>query len=125
MPPREALYEKLNSRCAQMFATGLIEEVRQILDRGWPASAKPFESHGYRQALQILSGELTPEQALIEAQTNTRRYAKRQMTWFRKESGVEWLCGFGDDPVIQQTAIDQIRLFIAPGVSAGTISVKD
>ena len=79
-------------------------------------------THGYRQALQILSGELTPEQALIEAQTNTRRYAKRQMTWFRKESGVEWLCGFGDDPAIQQAAIDQIRVFIAPGVSAGTIS---
>jgi len=126
MPPRDALYERLNSRCAQMFATGLMEEVRRILDMGWPTSAKPFESHGYRQALQILSGELTPEQAVIEAQTNTRRYAKRQMTWFRKEPGVFWLAGFGDDPAIQEAAIDQVRLFIAPSVSVGTISgVKD
>jgi tRNA dimethylallyltransferase len=108
-PPRDALYQRLNSRCERMFAAGLIDEVKAILAMGWPASAKPFESHGYRQSLQILSGELTMEQALVEAQRNTRRYAKRQITWFRKEPGIEWLSGFGDQPSVQQAAIDHIR----------------
>lgn len=106
-PPREKLYERLNNRCRRMFQEGLVEEVERILDMGWPQSAKPFESHGYSQALQMLRGELTPEQALVEAQRNTRRYAKRQMTWFRKEPAVEWLAGFGDDPAVQQAAIDR------------------
>jgi tRNA dimethylallyltransferase len=108
-PPRDALYRRLNTRCERMFAAGLVDETKRILDMGWPASAKPFESHGYRQALQIIRGELTPEQALIEAQTNTRRYAKRQLTWFRKERDVEWLTGFGDHPSVQCAAIDRVR----------------
>jgi len=108
-PPRAALYQRLNSRCERMFAAGLVEEVTAILAMGWPASAKPFESHGYRQSLQILSGELTLEQALVEAQRNTRRYAKRQITWFRKEPGIEWFSGFGDQPCVQQAAIDHVR----------------
>ena len=111
-PAREALYERLNTRCQQMFAAGLVDEVKRILAMGWPASAKPFESHGYRQSLQILSGELTLEQALIEARRNTRRYAKRQITWFRKEPGVQWLSGFGDQPCVQQAAIDLVRRHI-------------
>jgi len=111
-PPREALYERLNTRCERMFAGGLVEEVKRILAMGWPESAKPFESHGYRQSLQILRGELTLEQAVVEAQRNTRRYAKRQVTWFRKESGVDWLTGFGDQARIQQAAIDLVRAFL-------------
>ena len=111
-PPREALYERLNTRCERMFAGGLVEEVKRILAMGWPESAKPFESHGYRQSLQILRGELTLEQAVVEAQRNTRRYAKRQVTWFRKESGVNWLTGFGDQARIQQAAIDLVRAFL-------------
>jgi tRNA dimethylallyltransferase len=106
-PPRNDLYERLNNRCQRMFAEGLVEEVKCILAM-WPESAKPFESHGYAQVLQILRGELTPEQALLEAQRNTRRYAKRQMTWFRKEAGVEWLAGFGDEPAVQQAAIERV-----------------
>ena len=107
-PRREELYERLNKRCRQMFQEGLVEEVKRILDMGWPESAKPFESHGYAQVLQMLHGELTPEQALLEAQANTRRYAKRQTTWFRKEPAVEWLAGFGDEPAVQQAAIDRV-----------------
>jgi tRNA dimethylallyltransferase len=107
-PPREELYERLNNRCQQMFQEGLVEEVKQILDMGWVESAKPFESHGYAQVLQMLRGELTPQQALVEAQRNTRRYAKRQITWFRKEPAVEWLAGFGDDPGVQQAAMDRV-----------------
>jgi tRNA dimethylallyltransferase len=108
-PPRDKLYERVNARCRRMFAEGLMEEVKRILDMGWPESAKPFESHGYAQVLQMLRGEMTQEQAILEAQRNTRRYGKRQITWFRKEAAVEWLTGFGDDPAVQQAAIDRVR----------------
>jgi tRNA dimethylallyltransferase len=111
-PSREELYARLNNRCQRMFQDGLVEEVKGILDMGWPASAKPFESHGYAQVLQMLRGELTPQQAIFEAQRNTRRYAKRQVTWFRKEPAVEWLAGFGDDPAVQRAAIDRVCQFV-------------
>jgi tRNA dimethylallyltransferase len=111
-PPREALYERLDLRCARMFDSGLLDEVRQILARGFSPGAKPFESHGYRQALQMLQGELTAAEALYYARRNTRNYAKRQMTWFRKEPGIEFLHGFGDDPAIAQTAIERVRVFL-------------
>jgi tRNA dimethylallyltransferase len=108
-PPRDLLYRRLDLRCGRMFAEGLIEEVQGILDKGWLPSAKPFESHGYRQALQILQGEMTYDHGVLEARTNTRHYAKRQVTWFRKEPDVQWLYGFGDDPRMQQAAADLLR----------------
>ena len=61
---------------------------------GFPPTCKPFESHGYKQALQLLQGELTPKEAVFYAQRNTRNYAKRQMTWFRKEADMVWFKGF-------------------------------
>jgi tRNA dimethylallyltransferase len=94
MPDRDSLYQSLDARCAAMFEGGLIEEVKSILAMGFPAACKPFESHGYKQALQLLNAELTPKEALFYAQRNTRNYAKRQMTWFRKESGMIWFKGF-------------------------------
>src|SRR5207248_1950293 len=99
----------------QMFHTGLIEEVRGILAHGFSASAKPFESHGYRQAIQHLNGELSLDQAIFYAQRNTRRYAKRQMTWFRQEPGIEWFTGSGGDPQMQQSILDRVRAFINLG----------
>ena len=96
-----------------MFAGGLLEEVQAILGRGYPGSAKPFESHGYRQAIQFLNGELNLKQAVFYAQRNTRRYAKRQMTWFRQESGIEWFQGFGDQPEIQRAVIERARGFLS------------
>jgi tRNA dimethylallyltransferase len=108
-PPRDVLYRRLDLRCGRMFAEGLLGEVEGILNKGWSPSAKPFESHGYRQALQILRGEMTLDQGILEARTNTRRYAKRQVTWFRKEQDVQWLSGFGEDPGIQRAAADLLR----------------
>ncbi len=107
-PPRDELYRRLDQRGEQMFQSGLIEEVRGILARGFPASCKPFESHGYCQAIQFLNGELSLKEATFYAQRNTRRYAKRQMTWFRQERGMEWFSGFGDDERIQQTVVDRV-----------------
>jgi tRNA dimethylallyltransferase len=112
-PDREALYQRLDRRCHQMFEEGLTAEVRRILDLGFAPTSKPFESHGYRQALQQLRGELTPTEALSYAQRNTRRYAKRQMTWFRQEPATDWLHGFGDDAPIRQAAADRVATFMA------------
>ena len=115
LPERDALYERLDLRCAKMFEGGLIEEARHILSLGFPTTAKPFESHGYKQALQLLAGELNPREALFSAQRSTRQYAKRQVTWFRRERGLEWLEGFGDAPDIRETALARVAAFLASG----------
>jgi tRNA dimethylallyltransferase len=96
-PERDVLYRGLDARCAAMFEGGLVEEVRHILSLGFAAECKPFESHGYKQALQLIRGELSPRDAVFYAQRNTRQYAKRQITWFRREQGLLWLRGFGQD----------------------------
>jgi tRNA dimethylallyltransferase len=111
-PDRDELYRRLDERCGLMFAAGLVEEVQRILDRGFPMEAKPFESHGYRQAVQMLRGELNEKEAIFYAQRNTRNYAKRQMTWFRKEPGMEWLKGFGGETHIQDEALVRARQFL-------------
>ena len=103
-PEREELYRRLDARLDAMFAGGLQNEVRSILDRGFPETCRGFESIGYKQALQLLKNELTLQEALFYARRDTRRYAKRQMTWFRQEPGVEVLRGFGDDPAILRLA---------------------
>jgi tRNA dimethylallyltransferase len=104
LPDRDALYPKLDARCAWMFENGLVEEVQGILAMGYADTCKPFESHGYKQSLQLLKGELTASDAVILAQRNTRHYAKRQITWFRREPGMEWLRGFGADDTIAARA---------------------
>lgn len=111
-PPREELYERLNRRVEQMFAGGLREEVEAILARGVPESAKPFESLGYRQALQVRRGELTVRQAIFYTQRDTRHYAKRQWTWFRRDPEVRWLRGFGDDPEVLRQALQEAAVFL-------------
>lgn len=95
-PPRAALYERLNQRCAQMFAAGLVEETRGLLERYGPVKA--LDSLGYRQARSVLDGALIVEAAIAAAQQGHRNYAKRQMTWFRREPDVVWLEAFGDAP---------------------------
>jgi tRNA dimethylallyltransferase len=107
-PGRDALYRRLDERCRQMFEGGLAAEVEHILALGFPAGSKPFESHGYKQALQMLRGELTLKEAIFYAQRNTRRYAKRQMTWFRQEQGMVWLAGFGDESQIRAAALELV-----------------
>ena len=104
-PERALLYQKMDARTARIFEQGLLDEVRELLAAGVRRDAKPFESLGYKQALGVLEGRLTPEQALASTQIETRRYAKRQLTWFRKEHEIHWLDGFGDDPAVQQNAI--------------------
>jgi tRNA dimethylallyltransferase len=103
-PPRHLLYARINQRAARMFEAGLVEEVRALLAAGLPPDAKPFESVGYKEALAVVQGAMGLEQAIAATQLRSRRYAKRQMTWFRRESGVRWLAAFGDDPAAQEQA---------------------
>jgi len=110
-PDRSALYTRINRRAEQMFAAGLVEETARLRekdgDRAWA-----LDSLGYRQAGQLLRGEVSRELAVSNAQQGHRNYAKRQMTWFRRESDVLWLGGFGDDPAIraQAAALIESRL---------------
>jgi tRNA dimethylallyltransferase len=108
LPDRDILYERLDLRCARMFEGGLVDEVRHILALGFPRQSKPFESHGYKQALQLIEGELSPRDAVFYAQRNTRHYAKRQITWFRREPGLVWLKGFGDEDAVIRAALDRV-----------------
>jgi tRNA dimethylallyltransferase len=106
-PDRQALYDRINRRAQQMFDDGIIEETQHLVEK-YGAAAGPLSTLGYKQAGQFLRGELTREQALLAAQQAHRNYAKRQMTWFRREPDVHWLCGFGDDAQIQHDAIARV-----------------
>lgn len=105
-PPREKLYERINLRAQQMFEDGLIEETKALLERC--PNAAPLNSLGYKQALEFLRGELGREQAIAAAQQGHRNYAKRQMTWFRREPEVAWLEGFGDDAEVVRQAVEMV-----------------
>jgi len=107
-PPRQALYARLNRRCAQMFAAGLVEETRSLLARYGPIKA--LDSLGYRQAVGMVNGSLTEEAALAAAQQGHRNYAKRQMTWFRREPEVAWLEEFGDAPGAVRAAAQMVQV---------------
>ncbi len=104
-PPRAELYARLDDRLDQMFAAGLLDEVRHVLSLGFPSTSKALEAHGYKQALQVLMNELPMSEAILQAKRNTRRYAKRQWTWFRRDPEVNWISGFGHTPPIQQAAL--------------------
>ncbi len=106
-PERNALYDRINQRAQQMFDDGLIEETQSLLLK-YGTSARPLASLGYKQAVQFIRGEITREQGLQAAQQAHRNYAKRQLTWFRREPEVKWLNGFGDDPTIQLHAIEAV-----------------
>lgn len=107
-PDREALYARINERARRMFEKGLVEETQRLLDK-YGDAARPLASLGYKQAVQLLRGELTRDAAITAAQQAHRNYAKRQMTWFRREPEVFWLEGFGDEPQVQRAAIDRMQ----------------
>lgn len=100
-PDRAALYDRINQRAQQMLKGGLIEETKKLIEK-YGSRARPLGSLGYKQAAELLRGELTREHALPMIQQAHRNYAKRQMTWFRREPEVMWFQGFGEDLVIQQ-----------------------
>lgn len=101
-PPRAELYKRIDARAEAHFRAGLVEEVRGLLARGVPASSNALGAHGYRRVVEHLRGERTLESAVEQTKLDVRHYAKRQLTWFRREAGVEWVEGFGEDPAAQE-----------------------
>jgi tRNA dimethylallyltransferase len=102
-PDRQALYERINQRAAAMFDSGLVEETRNLAAK-YGETARPLTSLGYRQAIAVLKQEICLPEAIAKAQQGHRNYAKRQMTWFRKEADVQWLEGFGDQQDVREEA---------------------
>jgi tRNA dimethylallyltransferase len=115
-PPRGALYGRIHVRTEEMLSRGWTEEVRGLLAGGLPEDGKPFDFIGYRELCAVGRGEMTGEASRSAIEQATRRYAKRQLTWFRKELGVHWLRGFGDDPKVQSAALLHLQ---SEGLQAG------
>ena len=111
-PDRTKLVNRLEARVEAMFAQGLVAEVESILARGVPPAAKPFESIGYKQALQVVRGELSLKDAIFYAKRDTRQYAKRQMTWFRQEPSLEVVSGFGDEEDVAGRVVARLEEFL-------------
>ena len=111
-PDRAPLYQRINRRAQEMFDQGLVEETARLLEK-YGAATRLLASLGYKQAVEFLRGELTRRQALAAAQQAHRNYAKRQMTWFRREPEVTWLKGFGDEAGIQSEALARVENFFA------------
>jgi tRNA dimethylallyltransferase len=108
-PDRALLYDRINSRSASMFNNGLVDETRHLAEKyqhTLEIPNSPLNSLGYRQALQFIREESSMDEAIAATQQAHRNYAKRQMTWFRREPSIEWLTGFGNDATIQQQAVE-------------------
>jgi tRNA dimethylallyltransferase len=122
-PDRKALYGRIDDRAARMFTDGLVEETRQLVAK-YGESIRPLTSLGYRQALACIRGEISLQDAVVSARQGHRNYAKRQMTWFRREPEVHWLKGFGDQPSILEQAAERIAADLE-GIAAGSPDRKD
>ncbi len=103
-PDRAEVYMRLNRRAAAMFAEGLLEETRS-LQQTYGAQAQALGALGYKEAAAVLAGSITEKEAIAAAQQGHRNYAKRQLTWFRREPDVHWLQGFGDEPETRDAAL--------------------
>ncbi len=108
-PEREKLYECIHARTDAMLKAGWMDEVRGLLASALPSDAKPFDFIGYRELRAVLNEQMKFEEARAAIQQATRRYSKRQLTWFRRDADVHWLEGFGKDAAIQQRALAWVR----------------
>lgn len=106
-PPRALLYEKINERAERHFRNGLVEEVKRLRAAGVRDETNALGAHGYRRVCEYLRGERTLESAIEKTRQDVRNYAKRQMTWFRREDDVIWLRGFGNEA---ETQIEVFRI---------------
>ena len=120
-PERALLAEAIEARTRRMFEDGLVDEVRGLLQQGLSGEEKPFESLGYKQALAHLRGQMSLEQAILATEIETRQYAKRQLTWFRKvfrgvlknDASAVWLAGFGSEPITANACVESVRKFLS------------
>ncbi len=107
--PREVLYRRIDERARWLFANGLLEEVGELMRVGYRPDLRPLTGHGYAEAMRHLAGEWTLEQAIEVTARRTRQYAKRQLTWFRRDPRITWLDA-GDGPA-SSLADDALRAF--------------
>jgi tRNA dimethylallyltransferase len=107
-PPRDELYQRINERTAAHFAAGLVDEVRHLLAAGVPPESNALGAHGYRRVVEFLQGQRDLESAIEQTKLDVRHYAKRQMTWFRREPGIEWFSGFGDEQHVQEQVFGRL-----------------
>lgn len=107
-PPRAELYDRINERTEAHFRAGLVGEVRDLLARGVPPSSNALGAHGYRRVVEYLQGQRTLESAIEQTKLDVRHYAKRQLTWFRHEAGVEWFAGFGEQNDILRSVLGSL-----------------
>ncbi len=108
-PPREELYEKINRRTEEHFAAGLVDEVKQLLADGVKDNTNALGAHAYRRVCEYLRGERSLESAIERSKQDVRNYAKRQLTWFRRETDVTWLHGFGGDLAAKEMLFTAIK----------------
>jgi tRNA dimethylallyltransferase len=109
-PPRDELYQKINERTRAHFDAGLVEEVKLLRERGLRDDTNALGAHGYRRVCEYLKAERSLESAIEKTQQDVRNYSKRQITWFKRETDVEWLNGFGDDEAIKERLWTLIRV---------------
>jgi tRNA dimethylallyltransferase len=107
-PPRAELYRRINERTEAHFEAGLVEEVRDLLARGFSPSSNALGAHGYRRAVEYLQGLRDLPSAIEQTRLDVRHYAKRQLTWFRHEPGVEWFDGFGEENGVLRSILESV-----------------
>ena len=107
-PPRAELYKRINERTEAHFKAGLVEEVQSLLGRGFSPASNALGAHGYRRVVEYLQGLRDLESAVEQTKLDVRHYAKRQLTWFRHEAGVEWFHGFGEENAILQSVLESV-----------------
>ena len=101
-PPRDELYERINRRTEAHFDAGLVDEVRELIKSGVRENTNALGAHAYRRVCEYLRGERDLASAIEQSKQDVRNYAKRQLTWFRREPGGTWLRGFGHDTDVKQ-----------------------
>ena len=107
-PPRVELYKRINERTEEHFRAGLVDEVRDLLDRGFSPASNALGAHGYRRVVEYLQGLRDLESAIEQTKLDVRHYAKRQLTWFRHEADVEWFEGFGEENRTLRSVLEAI-----------------
>jgi tRNA dimethylallyltransferase len=111
-PPRDELYQRINNRTEEHFVAGLVDEVKGLLAEGVPPDSNALGAHGYRRVVEFLHGKRDLAGALEQTKLDIRHYAKRQLTWFRHEPGVEWFEGFGE----KSNTVDAVMASIEAGL---------